>query len=175
MDKKKLRTRTLLTLIITILIWGHLIWEHYNGGVTTHQILHRADLPGISNWWGGLALPLLSWFLISRIQQRQTSEIGKTLNMSILRFALAIVFGITLSVFFSLGTQIPNYMMIGLIALSFFIPLYLSEYLLGFVIGMAYTFGAILPMAAGIILLIVSVISYKLIRRAIFFVISKAS
>ena len=41
--------------------------------------------------------------------------------------------------------------MIAIILLSFFIPLYHPEYLLGFVLGMTFTFGAILPLGIRII------------------------
>ncbi|HEY2092410.1 MAG TPA: hypothetical protein VGJ81_11010 [Thermoanaerobaculia bacterium] len=31
-----------------------------HGGVPVHPILRRADMPGISNWWGALIIPALN-------------------------------------------------------------------------------------------------------------------
>ena len=47
----------LVTGIITMAIWSVLVWNYYHGGVPRHHILHREDLPAISNWWGGLLPP----------------------------------------------------------------------------------------------------------------------
>ncbi len=33
--------------------------EYFNGGVVSHNLLAREDLPAISNWWGLLTVPLL--------------------------------------------------------------------------------------------------------------------
>ena len=78
-----------------------------------------------------------------------------------------------MSFFFTIGSEIPGYMMIAIIPLSFFVPLYRPEYLLGFVLGMTYTFGAILPMGFGIILTVICIISYKFIRYGILYMASK--
>ena len=63
--------------------------------------------------------------------------------------------------------------MIGIIILSFFVPLFRPEYLLGFILGMSYTFGAILPIGIGIILTIIFIMSYKFIRYGILYIVSK--
>lgn len=68
------KTQLYFTAIITIAIWSLLIWEHYHGGVPSHHILAREDLPEFSNWWGGLLLPLLSFFLLYRIKKRLTEN-----------------------------------------------------------------------------------------------------
>jgi len=52
------------------LIWAHLGWDYFHGGVPTHHIRISENLPGISNWRGGIVLPLLPWFLLVRIQHR---------------------------------------------------------------------------------------------------------
>ena len=78
-----------------------------------------------------------------------------------------------MSIFFTIGSDLPGYMMIGIMPLSFFIPLYRPEYLLGFVLGMTYTFGPILPIIVAIILTVIFIISYKLIRYGILYIVSK--
>ena len=170
-----LNNRLIFTGIVTVLIWSHLAWDYFHGGVPTHHILHRADLPGISNWWGGIALPLLTWFLLLRIERRVREDkldVPDNLGSIGYRFVGALLFGIILSFLFTIGSNIPGYMMIGLVFISFIIPIYKAEYLLGFVIGMTYTFGAILPIGFGTLLIIVSVIAYKFVRTFILYLVS---
>lgn len=50
------------------------LWEYSNGGVVTHHLLARPDLPGISNWWGLLTIPLLTWLTLTLIQRRHKSR-----------------------------------------------------------------------------------------------------
>ena len=67
----------------------------------------------------------------------------------------------------------PGYMLIGLLLLSLFLPIYRAEYILGFVIGMTYTFGAVLPTGLGCILAIICAVIYLLVRPIILFFTSK--
>jgi hypothetical protein len=68
----------------------------------------------------------------------------------------------------------PGYMLMGIFAISLFFPIYRAECLLGFVIGMTYTFGAVLPPGIGSILVLIGAVIYLGIRPAILFVFSKA-
>src|SRR4051812_43369688 len=103
------KTRVYFTGIVTIAIWSLLAWNYYHEGVPSHHILHREDLPAISNWWGGLLLPLLTWFLLYRIQNRTMRANVEPLlvpsrHTNILSaFVGALFFGILLSVLFILG------------------------------------------------------------------------
>lgn len=178
-EEKLFKARIYFTGTIAIAIWLLLTWNYFNGGVPSHHILQRKDLPEISNWWGGLLLPLLTWFLLYRIQKRIRYANGgndEGLNISkniIYAFLGALCFGIFLSVFFTFGfTDIPFYMFIGLLLLSLFLPVYRAECLLGFVIGMTFTFGGVLPVGIGSILLLISILIYKGVRPAILFVAS---
>jgi hypothetical protein len=177
-----LRLRLYGTGIVTLAIWSLLLWNYFHGGVPSHHILARRDLPEISNWWGAVVLPLLTWFLLTRIQKRvvsakdeQAPAVAASFPMSIVyAFAGTLLFGILLSVFFSLHyTDIPGYMLQGLFLLALFLPLYRAEYLLGFVIGMTYTFGAVLPTGIGSIIALICAVIYLFLRRAILFVVSK--
>ena len=67
-------TRILITGIVTLLILGLLLWQNFHGGVPSHHILNRADLPEISNWWGGLVLPILTWVLLRKIEKRISKQ-----------------------------------------------------------------------------------------------------
>lgn len=48
--------------------------------------------------------------------------------------------------------------------LSFIVPIFFSEFILGFVLGMTYTFGAILPTAFVLVLAALGLLIYKFIR-----------
>jgi len=175
-EKLSLKNRLSFTGIVTLLVWVNLIWDYLHKGVPSHHILHREDLPDISNWWGGIAVPLITWFLLIRIAKRannnQTSGTNK-LNNAIYGFLGALLFGIILSFLFTIGSNIPGYMMIGVILVSLFIPLYKAEFLLGFVIGMTYTFGGVLPVVIGIILTILFAIAYEFVRTGMLYLVSK--
>ena len=170
------KTRIIFTGIITILIWSLLVWDYFHGGVPTHHLLQRQDLPGISNWWGGIALPVFTWLLLYLIQRRfNQSDLSETKVLSniVYRFIGALVFGILLSVLFSIGSEAPSYLMMGLILVSFFTPIYRPEYLLGFALGMSYTFGPILPIIVCIFLTIIGLISYRIVRSGALYLVSK--
>lgn len=171
--KSIFKTRLYITAIVTIGIWALLAWSHYHGGVPSHHLLNNKDLPAISNWWGGLVLPILTWYLVYRIQKRTS---GNTTNYStqvIYRFIIALLFGIGLSAAFTFGDSvIPGYMMMAVFPMALLFPLYRAEYLLGFVIGMTYTFGAVLPTLIGSILVIICTVLYLYVRSAIRYIIS---
>ena len=105
--KLTLINRILFTAIVTLLSWVHLAWDYFHGGIPTHYLLHRKDLPGISNWWGGIVIPLLTWFLLYRIKRRvydkDINEASNTPNHVIYGFFGALLFGILLSFFFATG------------------------------------------------------------------------
>jgi hypothetical protein len=174
------KTRLYFTGIVAIAIWSLLSWNHYHGGVPSHHILARKDLPEISNWWGGLLLPLLTFFLLFRMEKRVTEN--NDIPLQVIHFPRSIVygfvgslfFGIILSTFFTLGnTEVPGYMLMGLLLLSLFLPIYRAECLLGYVIGMTYTFGTVLPTGIGSILAIIGAVLYLLVRPMLLFIISK--
>lgn len=179
-EKMFFKTRLYFTGIVTIAICSLLAWNHYHGGVPSHHILAREDLPAISNWWGSLLLPLLTWFLLYRIQKRiihnndEKSQVSKfSINM-FYGFAGALFFGILLSAFFTFGySDIPGYMLKGLFLLALFFPIYRAECILGFVIGMTFTFGAVLPTGVGSILALIGVVLFLCVRPAILYATSR--
>ncbi|MCF8323367.1 MAG: hypothetical protein K9I84_00295 [Leadbetterella sp.] len=166
-----LKTQILLTSVVSVAIWSLLAWYYYNGGVPSHHILAREDLPEISNWWGAILLPLLTWFVVFRIQKRENLLNGKSpeflkIPLKIwVGFLGALILGIALSVFFTLGYEsMPGYLILSVFLISLFFPVYRAECLLGFVIGMTFTFGAILPTGIGSILAIIGFLIHHLIR-----------
>lgn len=161
-----------VTAVVTLGIWALLAWNHYvEGGIPTHHILAREDLPEVSNIWGGLLLPLLSWFLLYRMERRLSGPPGEPTQQLAYPMAVfygffgALIFGIVLATAFTLGhNDIPANMVRSILVLGLLWPIYRAEYLLGFVIGMTYTFGAILPTGFGSILLIVGAVLHLLLR-----------
>ena len=173
-SQKSAKIKAFIVGIVTILIFGFLFWEHFNGGVTSHHLLHQEDLPSISNWWSGLLLPILTWFLLSRMEKRfdkqssQTEQTNNFLSKVFWFFLTGLIFGILLSTSFTNEYKpfLDNVLYI-LIALSFIIPIYYSEFILGFILGMTFTFGAIIPTVFILIMAIIGMVIYKFIRPII--------
>ncbi len=103
-----LRAKIYFTSIISLSIWGLLAWDYFHGGVPSHHILHRKDLPEFSNWWGGILLPLLTWFLLYRIQKRiNLAEIQPPFPVNVIYgFLSALCLGFSFLHFFLL--EIPR-------------------------------------------------------------------
>lgn len=68
------KAQAFITAVITLFIFSILLWDHIHGGVQSHHILDQEELPAISNWWGGLLLPVLSWILLGRIEKRLSKK-----------------------------------------------------------------------------------------------------
>ncbi|NNG11564.1 MAG: hypothetical protein HKM92_15460 [Arenibacter sp.] len=172
-----LKRRILFTGIVTLLSWAHVAWDYFHGGVPTHYLLHSADLAGFSNWWGVIIIPVLTWFLLVRINKnindKSDKEGQQNTSYVVYRFLSALVFGILVSFFFAIGSDLPEYMMMGLIVLSFFVPLYRTEHFLGFVLGMAYTFGTVLPIIFGTIFILLFLLTYKVLRASVVYLMAK--
>jgi hypothetical protein len=174
--------RLYVVTIITLAIWSLLAWNHYHGGVPSHSILARKDMPSISNWWGALLLPLLTWFLLYRVQKRLSRTMATNSELSMIPtevmygFAGALLFGIALSTFYTLGySAIPGYMVNSLFLIALFFPIYRAECLLGFVIGMTFTFGAVLPTGIGSIFALIGAVLYLLVRPLVLKIVSLAA
>ncbi|WP_206085723.1 hypothetical protein [Massilia polaris] len=145
------RTRAILTVFALMLELAHLAWEHFNGGVVAHHLLNRADMPAISNWWGVLVIPALTWSLTGLIQRRISKRGGNTLGSARLGPAVlaglfgALAYGAVLAIAFTLNHAALTYIFLALFAISVIVPAYRAEYVLGFVLAMTFTFGAVLP------------------------------
>lgn len=58
-------------------------------------------------------------------------------------------------------------MILALMPISLFIPIYRAEYLLGFVLGMTYTFGVVIPTGTGLLLILIFAGLNKVVRLLI--------
>ena len=164
------KLQILVTGIITTFILSLLLWEHFHGGVPSHHILQRKDLPEISNWWGALLLPALTWTLLSRIKRRikkqhssseSPGEIFKMLRL----FIIGLIVGMALAISFTYSFKffLDNVLYIFLI-LGLLVPIFYSEFILGFIVSLTYTFGAVLPTAFVLIVATVGFLLFKLVR-----------
>ena len=170
-EKLFFKIRLYVTVKVTLAIWTLLTWNYFHGGIPSHHLLAREDMPEFSNTWGGLLLPLLTWLLLYRIQRRlshfpvEKSNVSNPLINIVYGFAGALLFGIALSVIYTLRySGIPGYMLMSLLIIALFVPIYRAEYLLGFVIGMTFTFGAVLPTFVGSVLAMIGAVIYFSVR-----------
>jgi hypothetical protein len=180
MNKKLFfKVRLYFTAIVTLAIFSLLSWNYLHGGVPSHHILNDRNLPEISNWWGCLLLPILVWFLFYTLKKRvgvddENQKLQRFPVKIIYAFIGSLILGILLSVFFTLGYEnFPAYILLVILVSGLFFPIYRAEYVLGFVIGMTFTFGAVLPTGVAIILALIGVFFYMCIRPLILYVVSR--
>jgi hypothetical protein len=161
-----MRTRIILTLAVAVYEAVHLGWEYRHGGVVSHHILQRPDLPAISNWWGLILLPVLAWCLIGRMQARDNMQSLRFPSRAMmLRFLAALLYGAGLAAAFSLGLEsVTSALFFALFALAVAFPLFRAEYVLGFVVGMTFVFGAVLPTIIACIFAAISAVLHRLAR-----------
>jgi hypothetical protein len=160
MNDARRRYRLLLVAAVLCAELGHLAWEQLHGGVRSHHLLNRADLPAIHNAWGLLLLPALAWFLIGRTQARLAKQPAQT--TAVAGFAAAMALGLLLAGLFTLGQEeLTTYVFEGLFVLAVLLPVYRAECVLGFVLGMAVVFGAVLPTVIATLIAALSALLHK--------------
>jgi len=177
-EKSFFKLRLYFVAAITIAIESLLTWNYLHGGIPSHHLLADENLPKVSNAWGGLLLPVLAWFLTWRIQKRifRKMDKGSEVNLRpvIFAFAFSLMYAAIMAALFSFDhPDATGNMMFAIFAIALFVPVYKSEYLLGFVIGMTVTFGAVLPTLIGTILCMISAVLYLGARRGVLYLISK--
>ncbi|MFB9865516.1 hypothetical protein [Rufibacter immobilis] len=168
------KTKAFITGSVTVFIFCFLFWELGQGGVGSHHLLAQQSLPEISNWWGGLLLPVLTWYLVGRTEKRLGHQALQVKRWSSLRslvlrlFITGLVLGVLIAVSFSNGyslflDNVPYF----IVALSLLIPIYYAEFILGFILGMTVTFGVILPTLFILLLAGIGFLIYRFIRPMI--------
>ncbi|MCG7537681.1 hypothetical protein [Pseudoalteromonas sp. OOF1S-7] len=168
------QTRNVFLVAVLLLQTAQLIWEHFNGGVVTHHLLMRADLPGISNWWGLLILPALVLVTGMHVQARLTAHAqDETARLKIwhnvqLGFCILLLFSLCQAIVFSLGWHdLAKYMLLGLLITALFVPLHRMEYILGYVLGACLLSGPAMPFVGVLLFTLVSVVSHFAIKPLI--------
>jgi hypothetical protein len=163
-----------LTAAVLIAELAHLAWEHLHGGIVSHHLLNSADLPAISNAWGMLLLPALTWFASGRVEKRVARHPGGEGTASELRssvitgFVGSLLLGVLLSAAFSTGHEtIASSLFLSMFVLAVLLRVYRAEYLLGFVLGMTIAFGAVLPTLIGSVIAAVSAVVHLGVRPSL--------
>ena len=133
----------------------------FHGGIASHHFLNRADMPAVSNGWGLLLCPAISWFLGGIALRRSiATAAAATINAPggqteaaglarrrVRRIFAELLFGASLAATFSLGYRdVTSILFFGVLLLALVFRVYRAECVcVGFVLGMTFTFGAILP------------------------------
>lgn len=145
----------------------HLGWEALHGGIASHHLLQRADLPGLSNAWGLLLLPALAAWAAGSLHRANASTRRAAWIPAASGFALALLMGAALALAFQLQLQaLTEALFFSLLALAVLLPAHRPECLFGFVLGMSWTFGAVLPTLVGGVLAGLSWVVRTSARRA---------
>lgn len=162
------RLRLGLTVLATFAELAHLAWEHLDGGVVSHHFLDRSDLPSVSNGWGALLVPALTWMLLGRIRKRVVDRSERTPGIPLAvvsGFVVAMLFGLAISISFTSGHDaIASFVFPCMVVLAVLLPGYRAECVLGFVLAMTYTFGAVLPTFIATVLAAASAIVHLGVR-----------
>ena len=137
------------TVLVALAEAAHLLWEQLHGGIVSHHLLNDPTLPALWNGWGIVVLPVLAWVASSRAFDR-TGTAWRLHRPFARRLLSALLAGLALSIAFEFGREnIAGMVLIGLLLSALAVRVYRVEYLLGFVLGMAVTFGALLPTLIG--------------------------
>lgn len=154
------RFRIGATLAVTAVIGTLLVWQHFNGGVPSHSFMARDDMPSISNGWGALTLPLLTWFALGNVGTRLAA--GRVTERAATLGALGgLLFGAVLATAFELKyNDIPGAQVQLVPVFALFVPIYRAECILGFVLALAYTFGGVLPLIIATVLAVIGAVMY---------------
>lgn len=158
------RLRVALTVLVALGIWSLLAWQHFHGGVPVHHLFADPEMPPISNAWGGLLLPALTWGLLG-LSRRRLAKAGITDPTSVVVGLVGgIAFGLALSISFVTGHEVVSRnLFYGLLPLALFLPVYRPECLLGFVLGMSTGLGAVLPTLFGTLMALATFVVHRFI------------
>ncbi|RZS93313.1 hypothetical protein [Aquimarina brevivitae] len=170
-----LKNKKICSLLAAAVVALHIAWDHLDGTVMTHYLLAREDLPGISNWWGLLSIPLLSLLLISisqKLQQIESTAYDLTTLSRGFVFALLFGAGIALLWEFDLA-HILRFVIWAPLLLAIFVHIHHPLYLLAFVLGTMFTFGGVLPIGIATVLLLGGLVIWTLFRILFPFLIKK--
>lgn len=140
----------------------HLGWEYAHGGIRSHHLLNRADLPAISNAWGLVVLPALGW-LAGKVVAARASVLPSAARTALAAFFGSLAAGAILSVAFVAGSEsAAGTVFLGVMLIGVVLPTYRAEFLFGFVLGMTFVFGSILPTLFGLLAVGISAAAHLL-------------
>ena len=152
-----------LALLVTT---AHLGWEATHGGVKSHHLLAREDMPAVSNWWGLLILPLLGLLASRAVTARAQANQGAVAG-AVAALVGSLLVGIALSATFAAGYEsAPFVIFVAALAAGLVLPTYRAEYIFGFVLGMTFVIGPVIPTIAAFVAAGISAAAHFLVRPA---------
>ncbi len=158
------------TVSVTVVLSSLLLWQYFHGGIPSHYFLADKNMPLVSNVWGALIIPIMTWFLLYRTGKRLFSESDSISfpGNTLIGFSCALVFAVTLGLsiqyrFETFSENVP-FLLFGL---ALFFPTYRAEYFLGFILGLTYFVGGVLPVVVGSVFLMISAAIYLFLRPLI--------
>ncbi|ALO44879.1 hypothetical protein [Pseudohongiella spirulinae] len=163
----------LLSVAVILLAAGHLGFEHFTGGVRSHNLLNDPDLPAISNWLGLITLPAIAVILGLRVRTYPAPApapaparlLGLPRPM-LVALVGALFYGAAMATSFWLGAENITFgALVGLFVCALVFPVYRAEYILGFVVGMTATFGGVLPLIVALVVAVISFLSRLLFGK----------
>ncbi len=165
------RSRAIFVVTLTVAYLSLLAWQHLNGGVPGHSFLARDDMPVISNWWGVLVVPVITTLLTGRVLARlklagsDHVAADAALRRMSLAFGGALLYGAAMALMFASGrSEVTSLLFQALPVVGFMLPVYRAEYVLGFVLGLTYTFGPVLPLVIATAVSLVSALLHAVLR-----------
>lgn len=160
--------------LATLAYWSLLAYQYRHGGVAGHSFLAREDMPVISNWWGGLLIPLVAYVLTGRLQRRlvafgtDSARADAALRMAAVAFVGATLYGGAMAIGFSTGyDEVPSFLFQALPLVGLLLPIFRAEYLLGFIVALSMRFGGVLPLIIATGVAGLSLLLHATVRRGI--------
>lgn len=166
------RLRLPFTLGLGAAYLGLLVWQYTHDGVPGHRFLMRKDMPYFSNWWGAFVLPTLAWFLTGRLAARLqrigdgAEAVPAAFRAALLAFGGALLYGALLAFAFETDhTEVSSTLFQSLPVLALLLPVFRAEYVLGYILGLTLTFGAVLPTIIASAVALMSLVLHLTVRR----------
>lgn len=139
---------------------AHLAWEASHGGIRSHHLLNQADLPAVSNGWGLLVLPVLGWLAAWFVRRRATRSADAS-RRALAAFCGSLLVGLALSAAFRLEwSNVTAGLFFAVLLGGVALRTYRAEYVFGFVLGMTFVFGSVLPTLAALVAGTVSALAH---------------
>ncbi|MBQ5945910.1 hypothetical protein [Massilia sp. ST3] len=135
--------RSKFTFRVTLAVALVLGVQYLTDGVSVHYPFGEEELPALSNWWGLILLPAVTWLALGRVRPGYEGE-------ALLKdFVGALLFGGALGFFYEHGRpDLSDFLGEGLVFLMLSYPIYRAGCVLGFVFGASYAFGPVVPVLA---------------------------
>ncbi|MES3033810.1 MAG: hypothetical protein V4813_07415 [Gemmatimonadota bacterium] len=137
-------------------------------------------MPRISNWWGAVVLPVLTYTLGGRVLQRlerasrDGADIRQASRGAVSAFTAALLYGAAIALSVAIKRSEMSWFLfrsLPLVALLW--PVYRAEYMLGFVLALTYLFGAVLPTVIASVVAVISWVLHRTVRRGVAIVIDR--